>query len=375
MSATAAEPDPISRFLRKLSEIQIGTPSGLNVRKKDMVCIFRNLATLLENGLSLSKSVTTLRNERSLRRYEKLFESIERHVNQGSTMSAALTTFQGSFDELLINQIRIGERSGTLPDTIRRIADQLERGSTLRKTLVKKLTYPCLLSTAGAGAMTFMMLCVVPTFEDMYADSGAELPQITQILITVGAVLSEYGTTIAIGLALTISAAIATWRHPAGRLWIDRALLRVPLLESCLRNIAVLQFTQVLGNLLECGFTLADALPHTSKGISNSVVRNSVQDLHAAIRRGERFSRELERRSDIFPPIVTQLVIIGERTGTLTRATRQIREHLHEEVDRYTNALIGAIEPVLTIGLAAAIGGILLAVYLPMFDMIGAVNQ
>lgn len=375
MASTAAEPDPLSAFLRRLSEIQIGSPPGLKVRKKDLVCIFRHLATLLENGLSLSKSVATLREERSLRRYEQLFDTIERHVNQGSTMSAALLTFHGAFDELLINQIRVGERSGNLPDTIRRIADQLEKSSTIRKTLIKKLTYPCLLSIAGAGAMTFMILCVVPTFENMYADSAAELPQITQILIAVGDMASEYGTGIGIGLAAFLAVTITTWRHPIGRLWIDGALLKVPVIESWLRNIAVLQFTQVLGNLLECGFTLADALPHSSRGISNSVVRRSVQELHASIQRGERFSRELERRGDIFPPIVTQLVIIGERTGTLTRATKQIREHLESEVERYTDTLLGAIEPVLTIGLATGIGGILLAVYLPMFDMIGAVNK
>ncbi|MBI1313882.1 hypothetical protein GC176_21525 [bacterium] len=362
-------------LLQRLSEIQVGGGAAVRIRRKDLVYIFRNLATLLANGLSLAKTLETLCEEKSLKRYRDLFESMARHVTRGSTLSAAMSEWPQSFSELMVNQIRIGERSGALSDTIARIASQLENGANIRATIVKKLSYPCLLATAGAGALTFMLLYVVPTFEKMYSDSGAELPAITQFLIEVGRLLTTYGWAIALGLVGLAAALISTWRQPAGRQLIERIAFKVPILESWLRSVALLQFTDVLGNLMESGFNLADALPHTSKAVSSRLVRDSVEELQSAILRGERFSRELEKRADIFPPVVTQLVIIGERTGTLPAATQHIRQHLRREVDRYTALLTGAIEPVMTIGLAISIGGILLAVYLPMFDMIGAMNH
>lgn len=155
---------------------------------------------------------------------------------------------------------------------------------------------------------------------------------------------------------------------------MDHFLLRIPFIGEWLKNIAVLQFMEVLGNLMEAGFTIVDALKVCAGSIGNRAVRKSVEQLHSAILRGERFSAELERHSDLFPPVVNQLVIVGEKTGTLSKATMDIRKHLSREVERTTNLLIGTIEPVLTIGLATCIGGILLAIYLPMFDMISAMN-
>ncbi len=361
-------------LLQTLSQIQIGGGAALRIRRKDLVYIFRNLSTLLVNGLSLAKALETLREEKELKRYRPLIESLERHVTNGAMLSTAMNEWPDSFSELMINQIRIGERSGSLSETIVRIAEQLENGANIRSAIAKKLTYPCLLATAGAGALTFMLLYVVPTFENMYAESGAELPGITQFLITVGQVLTTYGWAVALGLVAVVATVIAIWRQPAGRLAMEQMAFRIPVLDSWLRSIALLQFTDVLGNLMESGFNLADALPHTSKAISSRVIRSSVEQLQTAVLRGERFSRELEKRADIFPPVVTQLVLIGERTGTLPNATKHIRQHLRREVERYTGILTGSIEPVMTIGLAVSIGGILLAVYLPMFDMIGAMN-
>lgn len=375
LAAKKNEQQGLEGFLKKLSDIKIGGSSGLKVRKKDLIYIFRNLSTLLGNGLSLNKALATLQQEKSLKKYQSLFVTMEQHVNQGSALSSALKQFPDSFDELLVHQIKVAERTGALVETITRITEQLENGANIKALIIKKLTYPVMLSIAGAGSMTFMLLYVVPTFEKMYSEAKAELPAITQFLIAVGRLLTDYLPIVVGTIAAIVTLFVLTWRNANGRFRLESLLLKTPLLESWLRSIAILQFIEVLGNLMDSGFTLAEALPHTSKGITNSVVRRSVEDLHKAIVRGERFSRELLKRSHIFPPVVTQLVIIGEQTGTLPTATQQIRVHLRREVERYTNLLTGSIEPVMTIGLASAIGGILLAVYLPMFDMIGAMNH
>src|SRR5260221_8705010 len=156
---------------------------------------------------------------------------------------------------------------------------------------------------------------------------------------------------------------------------MDRALLRGSVIGKWLRDVAVLQVMEVLGSLMEAGFTLADALAETIPAVHNRAVQQTVRDLQSAIRRGERFSRELERHGDMFPPIVSQLVIIGEQTGKLTGATTHICGHLKREIQRKTNIFVGALEPILTICLASAVAVILLAIYLPIFDMVNTVSK
>jgi type IV pilus assembly protein PilC len=279
------------------------------------------------------------------------------------------------FHELLVSQVRVGERSGTLPETIKRITHQLEQAADLKAQIIKKLAYPATLLALGSGAVIFMLLYVVPTFEKTYAEAGAQLPWITRALIQAGRLGAAYGWLVILGIAAAVAAMIAVRQNPKGRLRMDTAVLRLPVLGDLARNLAVLQFMEVLGNLMESGFTIVDALKVSANSISNRAVRRSVEQLHGAILRGERFSAELERCGELFPPVVSQLVIVGEKTGTLAKATHDIRNHLQREVQRYTTLMLGAIEPVLTIGLAVCIGGILLAIYLPMFDMIGAMNN
>jgi type IV pilus assembly protein PilC len=156
---------------------------------------------------------------------------------------------------------------------------------------------------------------------------------------------------------------------------MDHAVLRTPVFGKWLRDMAVLQVMDVLNNLMTAGFTLAESLRQTADSVSNRAVRQGVRNLQQAVERGERFSRELERHHDLFPPIVNQLVIVGESTGQLTKATLDICNHLRREIERKTNIMVGMLEPILTISLAAAIAVILLAIYLPMFDMVNTVSK
>lgn len=345
------------------------------IKKRDLIYIMRTTSTLIENGLTLPKAIETISQEKSLKTYRPFLRAVQTHLESGDTFSNALVNGGASISDLLINQIRVGERSGTLPLTLQRITQQLENADNLRSQILKKLAYPIMLVTLGSGAVVFMLLYVVPTFEKTYAESGAKLPWITRFLIELGRFGAHYGWILFLGILVAATALVAIRRNPQGRFWMDSRLLRLPILGDWLRNVAVLQFMEVLGNLLEAGFTLVDALRVSASSISNRAVRKSVEQLHAAILRGERFSTELERHAELFPPIVHQLVIVGEKTGTLPRATKDIRSHLEREVSRCTSLLLGMIEPVLTIGLAVCIGGILLAIYLPMFDMIGALNN
>ena len=376
MSAAAAAPPKtgLMGVLHTLQSIQVGGGPADKIKKKDLVRILRNLHTLTVNGVGLPAAVRTLREDPANKKYAAVLDRVAESVATGNTLSASLAPFPDSFPPLLVHQLQVGERAGTLPDSLDRVAKQLEQGASLKKFLVKKLSYPALVSVAGGGSVVFMIVCVIPTFKEMYDDNGAVLPGVTRALIWVGEAASAHYLGILATVAAVVAGAVLAVRNPVSRALIDKACCGLPVLGVWFRNIAVLQFMDVLGNLMESGFTLADALVPGGRAITNAHVRGKVLRLHEAVRRGERFSAAVTAEGDLFPPVVRQLVIIGERTGRLGPITAQIRTHLRDDVERYTAAVLGTVEPVLTVTLAAAIGGILMAVYLPMFDLIGQIN-
>jgi type II secretory pathway component PulF len=362
-------------ILQRLQSIQIGgKQTASKMKKRDLIYVLRNVCILIENGLSLPKAFETLVKEKALQKYSTMLQSIKTQVENGDSFSEALSKFPETFTDIMISQIRIGEKSGTIPQTLSRLMHQLEHADNLKSQIIKKMTYPCLLVTAGSGALTFMLLYVVPTFENVYKDSGAKLPAVTQFLIFVGQVGTAYGWILLLAIIASVFSLVYIRKTPTGRMWMDTWMLKIPLLGQFFKNIAVLQFVEVLGNLMDAGFTVVEALRACSHAVGNRKIRSTITEMQEALTRGERFSDELARHGDLFPPVVNQLVIVGEKTGTLSKTTVHIRAHLRREVETYTNVMLGTIEPVMTAGLAAAIGTILLAIYLPMFDMINAMN-
>lgn len=345
-----------------------------HLKPHELTFILGNLSTLVGNGVPLPKALATLAKEDTLAKHRDVLEALRRKVESGLPFSTAVSQFPHIADKLTINQIRLGERSGTLPETLKNLSSSRNKTAELRKDVIKKLSYPGLLVVVGSGLITFLLIYVVPVFEETYDDAGVPLPFITQLLITVGSFAKQYGWMIA-GAVVLFSVSIKQLRkRDEFALRMDRFLLTLPLVGSWLRDMAVLQLMEVLQNLMEAGYTLAEALRETADSVGNRFVRKGVRQLQSAVQRGEKFSRELERHEDMFPPIVNQLVIVGESTGQLTRATNDICDYLRNEIERKTGMMVGALEPILTIALASAIAVVLLAIYLPMFDMVGTVS-
>lgn len=365
--------------LKKLHEFKIGgkstDPGKLKIPRKDLAYIIGNLATLTKNGLSLPKSLATLARERSLAKYASLLQKIQSKVESGESFSGALANYPATFSALVINQIQIGEKSGTIPETLARVTRQIERSSQLRSKVIKRLSYPMTVACVGGGVVTFMLIFVIPQFEEAYSSSNIPLPLVTRILIGVGYLAKYYGWILPVSFIASIFI-LRRMRRDDEIAWkMDRQLLRVPLLGEWLRDIAVLQFIEVLGIMMQSGFKLVDALSVAAGSIGNRAVRSAVEDLKAAVTRGERFSRELERHGELFPPVVSQLVIVGEQTGKLSSATADVTNHLQLQVERKADTLVSTLEPILTIGLAICIGIILLAIYTPMFGMIDTIES
>jgi type IV pilus assembly protein PilC len=364
----AAVPGRLARLAKRTKN----APSKL--KDRDLVFILRNLSTLTESGVSLPKALGTLAEEKALGKHREMLQSIRRHLENGESFSAALAHFGATFDTVMVNQIKVGEHAGTLGDTLTTIARHREDSHRLRAEIVRKLAYPALLVVMGSAVIVFLLTYVIPVFEETYSKAKVPLPFITKLLIAIGAFTKSYGWIVLLLVALAALVIRQLRKRNDLAYKMDASILRTPVFGHWLRDIAVLQLMEVLGSLMEAGYNLAEALGEAGQAVRNRAIRQSVRELQNAIRRGEKFSRELERHGETFPPIVSQLVIVGEQTGTLTRATGHIRDHLQREIERKTNLFVGTIEPTLTISLAAAIAAILLAIYLPMFDMINTIK-
>lgn len=366
----------VGGFFSWLHSIQL-TPArrGKAVSPRRLGEVFSHLATLLENGVTLPKAILTIANESTMRWGRSLLMSLHSAIERGDSFSKALSSQEGVFDDILIQQIRIGERSGNVPQVLRRISDKLETDNDLRGRIMKKLSYPVIVTLAGSGVCAFMILFILPVFEDTYRKSKIPLPLPTQVLVNVGHFTTSYGWIIlltSVGLAIAIR---QMRQKQSFAIAMDRRLLRLPLVGPWLVDMAMLQFMDALGTMLESGFHLADALAQCQGTVGNRAVNQAIGSLGKAVRRGERLSREMDRHQQLFPPMVSQLVIVGEQTGNLGPASRQIRDHLKKDVERKTDNFVRVVEPITTILMALLVGGILLAIYMPMFGMLDLVEK
>lgn len=367
--------DKVNSVIRKLQSIQIGGNRKQRIGTKELIRVLQCLSTLVNNGVSIVQALDAIQSDRSFGKSREMLKGLSQTVRTGSSLSSGMKKYSEVFSPVIIHQIQIGEATGELSNALGKLVGQLENRSALKSFLIKKLTYPFILVLAGMGCVTFMLTYVIPTFQTMYHESGATLPWITQFLVDLSSACTQHGPVILlIGVGITATALSAYWNRHLGTA-IDRLVLRLPILGNWFRNLGILQFSETLSNLLDSGFTLVDALPGASRSVSNRYMREKLLQVHTSVRKGERFSSVISHDQDLFPPVVRQLVVIGEKTGRLNEVTRQIHQHLKGDVEKLTTALLAAIEPILTAGLAFTIGGILLAVYLPMFDMIGSHSQ
>ena len=270
-----------------------------------------------------------------------MIQFIKKRVEAGELFSKTLETFPHTFSDLMVNQIRVGERSGAMVESLSRLATQVEHANSLRSQIIKKLSYPLILMGAGLVCVTFMLVFVIPVFEETYATSGIPLPMITEVLIASGQFTIDYGWLAPLVGVAAFYGLKQYRKDPRHAQRLDRQLIKLPIFGSWLRDIAVLQFMNALGDLLESGFHVVEALRLSAQSVGNRAVRHAVEHLHAAVTRGERLSHEMELQEELFPPVVSELVIIGEKTGNMVHSTTYIRGHLQREIDRKTNILVG----------------------------------
>ncbi len=362
----------------KLHSVKFGDdvrdPQRFRMKQPVLASLIHNLAMLLENGLSLPKALATLCAEPSLRKYAWMLTAIRRKIDNGESFSSALADFPRTFGRLIISQVRVGERSGSMAETLRRISGQFERSGDVRRTILKRLSYPAMILLAGTGLIIFMMTVVVPEFEAAFAESGTDLPLITQIVSGSSRFVYSYGWIVAL-FGITVWALFRQLRHrPQFAEMTDRLSLRIPIVGLWIRDYAVLQFIDTAGVMMDSGFVPVEAIHASVDGISNRAMRKVIARLTTAVRSGQKLSEELARYPEMFPPTISQLVIVGEQTGNLSHATHGVRKHLRQQLEQRVDSAVSMIEPLLTVTMAFVIGCVVMAIYMPMFDMLNAME-
>jgi type IV pilus assembly protein PilC len=364
-------------FLQKLNSIEVGGPSRKLQRGCDptkigavpLAQLLRLLLMLLQNGLSLPKALGSLAMDRSNRKYSGVLLKMRGTIVAGGTISDAMARFPRTFSSMQVQQIRLGERSGSLEKAMGRVCEQMERKVALRKRIIKKLSYPMLITCAGFGLMIFMCIVVVPEFETVYSSSGVDLPPVTQFVTGTSRLLLHWGW-VAFPIVVTLSALwYAGRRRPSIATKMDAVMLKIPVVGPWLRDAAVLQFVEATASMVQCGYKPVDAIEVSAVCVRNRCVRQAIHEINQGVRRGEKLSVELGRYEEFFPPTLCQLIGVGEQSGEFSRSLEGTCHHLRERLEARIDATVGMLEPILTISLAAMIGGMVLSIYTPMFHM------
>lgn len=361
----------VDKISRKPSQINIKFGSG--IKKVHISRFTRQFATMIGAGLPMVQCLDILSKQMDSQEFRRIITEIKDSVSSGSTLSEAMKKHKKAFDDLYVNMVEAGEMGGALDTILVRLAGYREKADSLARKIRGAMVYPAVVSVVAIGATVAMLTFIVPIFAKMFANLGAELPGPTQFVLNVSHVLQRFypiiiGAVVAgvIGLRLTL-------KNDQGRLYFDKFMLKTPIFGDLIRKASVARFTRTLGTLIQSGVTILDALEITAKTAGNRVLQVAIKKSVVSIAEGDTITNPL-KDSGVFPPMVIQMIGVGEKTGGLDEMLSKIADFYDEEVDAAVSALTGLIEPVVIVVMGAVIGGILIAMYLPMFDIIGKIN-
>ena len=347
---------------------------GSGVSPKDLQIFTRQLATMIDAGLPLVQCLDILANQTPNKVFAKALAQVKSSVEQGATFSESLRRHPKIFDDLFVNLVAAGEVGGILDAILERLATYIEKAVKLKAQLKSALVYPIGILVVAIGVIAVMLVKVIPTFEKMYADFGnAELPAATQFVINI-----SHGFTqrwyIPVGiLALIIFGGGSLRRTEKGKVAFDATLLRLPVIGPTLRKIVVARFTRTLGTLLAAGVPILDALDICARTAGNTVVTRGILRARDKISEGHDMAGPLTE-SRVFPPMVVQMIGVGEQTGAMETMLQKIADFYEEEVDSAVSAMTSLIEPIMMAFLGIVVGGLIIAMYLPIFKLAGNIN-
>jgi general secretion pathway protein F len=359
-----------SRRAGRAREISIGRG---RVRTGDLANSTRQLATLLSAGLPLMEALNVLTEQEEQQALKRALSSVRDAVREGSSLADALRADRSVFSDLYGNMVAAGEASGTLELTLARLADFLEEQTRFRGRLAAALAYPGLMTLIGIGVLFFLFSFVLPRVTALFEDSRQQLPFITLMLLAIVQFLSRFWWLILLCMGGAVYYARRYFRTPAGREQLDTWVLKLPVFGTLIRMIAVSRFTRTLGTLLDSGVPTLTALDIVQSVIGNTVLAAAVRKARENVREGESIADPL-RRSGLFPPVVVQMVAVGEKSGELEKMLLKVSDSFDRSVESRVTALMSLVEPAIILVMGVVVGFIVIAILLPILQMSAGVR-
>ena len=338
------------------------------VTGKDVVIFTRQLSTMIDAGLPLVQALEILEKQQENVTFKKILNSIRADVEAGSTMADAMRKHPKVFDNLFTNMIEAGETGGILDTILSRLAVFMEKAMALSKKIKGAMTYPTICLSLSVIILAVILIFVIPVFSEMFTSFGKALPLPTQIVIDLSNFVKAYILYIIIALIALVFAFKKFYDTEKGRLSVDRILLVSPLVGELLRKVAVSKFTRTLGTMLHSGVPILEALQVVARTANNKVVERAVYRVADSIAEGRPIAEPLEE-SGVFPNMVVQMIRVGESVGALDTMLDKIADFYDEEVDQAVDNITSAIEPLMMVVLGGLIGGVVIAMYLPIFQI------
>jgi type IV pilus assembly protein PilC len=361
-----------TKIVKKATAIKITLPFMKGkVKKKSLAIFTRQMATMIDAGLPLVQSLDILAQQEEDETFQDVIKTIKNEVEAGATLAAALQKHPRVFDDMYVNLVVAAEEAGTLDVILSRLATHIEKMEELKKKIRAAMVYPAMIVTVAIGVTIVLMVFVVPVFEKLFAGIGSTLPMPTRVVIAVSNIFKSY---LPIVIAIVIILVIVLRRYyktENGKRRIDDLMLKLPIVGELLRKVAIARFARTLGTLVSSGVPILESLNIVAGASGNKVVEEAILKGRVSISEGQTISEPLAQ-SGVFPVMVTQMISVGETTGSLELMLNKVADFYESEVDTAVATLSSMLEPVLMIFLGVIVGGLVIAMYLPIFKMASA---
>ena len=353
-------------------DMEIKIPGmGPKVKEKDIVIFTRQFSTMIDAGLPLVQALDILARNSDNKAFQDTLIGVKEYVESGGTLAEGLDKYPKNFDSLYVNMVTAGESGGILDIILERLAQQMEKSMKLKREVKTAMIYPSVVVSAAVIVTSVLLIFVIPTFAELFADFGASLPLPTQIVINISDFVIAYWYLIFGGMGLGIFSFFKFLGTERGKEVLHPIFLKLPIFGNIIKKVAVARFTRTLGTMISSGVPILDALAICAKTSGNKVVETDVQRCRVAISEGKSIVDPLNE-SVVFPPMVISMIGVGESTGALDAMLQKIADFYEDEVDNAVGAMKQLIEPLMILFLGVIIGGLVVSMYLPIFKM-GAV--
>ncbi|MCK4303323.1 MAG: type II secretion system F family protein [Candidatus Eisenbacteria sp.] len=363
----------VNQIKPKRKELSFSFSKGKGRVKSSELAIFtRQFSTMIDSGLPLVQCLDILSKQTERAAFRAVITDVMHDVEAGTTLAEALAKQPHVFDTLYVNMVDAGEAGGILDKILGRLATYIEKAEALKRKVKSAMTYPAVVFCVAGAAMVFMLLVIIPVFADVFANFGGQLPLPTRIVVSLSDFVKSSWWIIGGFLVGAIFSVKRYRKTEQGARRIDAFMLRIPVMGDLVLKSSIARFTRTLGTMISSGVAILAGLDVTARTAGNKIIEDAIQATKASIREGETIAEPL-RAAGVFPPMVVQMIAVGEETGALDKMLEKIANFYDDEVNTAVDTLTSIIEPVMIVVMGVMVGGMVVAMYLPMFKLINVV--